>query len=79
MMRIVRLFAVIQHNTPTILPGLQLGERLLTDINAQGKVKHNQTQKPYIWHADPNAIIAVRNRGLQALKSSHQIFNPHPA
>lgn len=31
--------------------------------------EHNQTTKPFIWRADPDAIIAARNRGVQALES----------
>ncbi|MFG1282979.1 IS630 family transposase [Xanthobacter autotrophicus] len=33
--------------------------------------EHNQTPKPFIWRADPEAIIAARNRGFQALESIH--------
>jgi len=33
--------------------------------------EHNQTPKPFVWHADPDAIIAARNRGFQALESIH--------
>ncbi|SNB83928.1 DDE superfamily endonuclease [Rhodoblastus acidophilus] len=31
--------------------------------------EHNQTPKPFVWRADPDVIIAARNRGLQALES----------
>ena len=33
--------------------------------------EHNQTSKPFVWRADPDAIIAARNRGFQALESVH--------
>jgi transposase len=33
--------------------------------------EHNQTPKPFVWRADPDAIIAARNRGFQALRSNH--------
>lgn len=33
--------------------------------------EHNQTPKPFIWCADPDAIIAARNRTFQALESIH--------
>ena len=33
--------------------------------------EHNQTPKPFVWRADPDAIIAARNRGFQALESIH--------
>ena len=33
--------------------------------------EHNQNPKPFIWRADPDAIIAARNRGFQALESIH--------
>ena len=33
--------------------------------------EHNQSPKPFIWRADPNAIIAARNRGFQTLESIH--------
>ncbi|HYN81608.1 MAG TPA: IS630 family transposase [Gemmatimonadaceae bacterium] len=33
--------------------------------------KHNQSPKPFTWRADPNAIIAARNRGFQTLESIH--------
>jgi transposase len=33
---------------------------------------HNQTEaKPFIWRADPDQIIAARNRGFQMLESIH--------
>ena len=33
---------------------------------------HNNTEaKPFIWHADPDKIIAARNRGFQMLDSIH--------
>ena len=33
--------------------------------------EHNQTPKPFVWRADPDKIIAARNRGVQALESIH--------
>ncbi len=34
--------------------------------------EHNETEaKPFIWRADPNEIIAARNRGFQMLDSIH--------
>jgi len=33
--------------------------------------EHNHAPKPFIWRADPDAIIAARNRGFQALESIH--------
>jgi transposase len=33
--------------------------------------EHNQNSKPFIWRADPNAIIAARSRGFQTLESIH--------
>jgi transposase len=33
--------------------------------------EHNQTPRPFSWRADPDAIIAARNRGFQALESIH--------
>jgi transposase len=33
--------------------------------------EHNQQPKPFIWRADPDKIIAARNRGFQALESIH--------
>lgn len=33
--------------------------------------EHNDDPKPFIWKADPNDIIAARNRGFQALESIH--------
>ncbi|MEQ8497965.1 MAG: IS630 family transposase, partial [Sneathiellaceae bacterium] len=33
--------------------------------------EHNQTPKPFFWHADPDEIIAARARGFQALESIH--------
>ncbi|KPQ09658.1 MAG: transposase [Saliniramus fredricksonii] len=31
--------------------------------------EHNEQPKPFVWRADPNAIIAARSRGFQALES----------
>ena len=33
--------------------------------------EHNQSPKPFVWRADPHAIIAARARGFQALESNH--------
>ena len=33
--------------------------------------EHNQNPKPFVWRADPDAIIAARARGFQALESNH--------
>ena len=33
--------------------------------------EHNQNPKPFVWRADPAAIIAARARGFQALESNH--------
>ena len=33
--------------------------------------EHNRHPKPFIWKADPDKIIAARNRGFQTLKSIH--------
>ncbi len=33
--------------------------------------EHNDDPTPFIWKADPDAIIAARNRGFQALESIH--------
>lgn len=33
--------------------------------------EHNKTPKPFVWRPDPNAIIAARSRGFQALESIH--------
>ena len=34
--------------------------------------EHNATEaRPFVWRADPNAIIAARTRGFQALESLH--------
>ncbi|MEL6979066.1 MAG: transposase, partial [Pseudomonadota bacterium] len=33
--------------------------------------EHNETPKPFVWRADPNAIIVARSRGFQALESDH--------
>jgi transposase len=32
---------------------------------------HNQAPKPFVWKADPNAIVAAAKRGYQALDSIH--------
>ncbi len=33
--------------------------------------EHNKTPKPFSWRADPDKIIAARNRGFQTLESIH--------
>ena len=33
--------------------------------------EHNEKPKPFVWRADPDAIIAARARGFQALESIH--------
>ncbi len=33
--------------------------------------EHNESPKPFVWRADPDAIIAARSRGFQALESVH--------
>jgi hypothetical protein len=33
--------------------------------------EHNQSPKPFVCRADPDAIIAARARGFQALESNH--------
>jgi transposase len=33
--------------------------------------EHNQSPKPFVWRADPDAIVAARARGFQALESNH--------
>ena len=33
--------------------------------------EHNRSPKPFVWRADPDAIIAARARGFQALESNH--------
>ncbi len=33
--------------------------------------EHNRQPKPFVWNADPDKIIAARNRGYQALDSIH--------
>lgn len=33
--------------------------------------EHNDAPQPFVWRADPNAIIAARARGYQALESIH--------
>jgi hypothetical protein len=32
---------------------------------------HNQTPKPFLWKADPKAIIAAAKRGHQTLETIH--------
>jgi hypothetical protein len=33
--------------------------------------EHNQSPKPFVWTADPDAIIATASRGYQVLDSIH--------
>jgi transposase len=33
--------------------------------------EHNTQPKPFVWKADPDKIIAARNRGFQTLESIH--------
>jgi transposase len=33
--------------------------------------EHNESPQPFVWRADPDAIIAARSRGFQALESVH--------
>ena len=33
--------------------------------------EHNKSPKPFVWRADPDAIIAARARGFQTLESNH--------
>lgn len=33
--------------------------------------EHNESPKPFVWRANPDAIIAARSRGFQTLESSH--------
>jgi transposase len=33
--------------------------------------EHNRASKPFVWRADPDAIIAARTRGFQTLGSVH--------
>ena len=33
--------------------------------------EHNQSPKPFVWRADPDAIIAARARGFQTLELNH--------
>lgn len=46
-------------------------------VDLQGAInrfvaEHNDCEaKPFIWRADPDAIIAARNRGFQALEANH--------
>jgi transposase len=46
----------------------------LVDLQATIKrfiAEHNTQPKPFIWKADPDKIIAARNRGFQTLESIH--------
>jgi hypothetical protein len=33
--------------------------------------EHNENPRPFVWRANPDAIIAARTRGFQALESVH--------
>ena len=33
--------------------------------------EHNQSPKPFVWTADPDAVIAAASRGYQVLDSIH--------
>ena len=33
--------------------------------------EHNQSPKPFVWPADPDAIIAAASRGYQVFNSIH--------
>jgi transposase len=33
--------------------------------------EHNAQPKPFVWRANPDKIIAARNRGFQTLESIH--------
>lgn len=46
----------------------------VTDLQAainRFVAEHNQNPKPFVWRADPDAIIAARSRGFQTLESIH--------
>lgn len=48
--------------------------RSLADLQAainRFVADHNQAPKPFLWRADPDTIIAARNRGFQTLESIH--------
>jgi len=48
--------------------------RSVVDLQAASNrfiAEHNQSPKPFIWRADPDAIIAARKRLFQALESIH--------
>lgn len=32
---------------------------------------HNENPKPFVWRAEPDAIIAARANGFQAVRSDH--------
>ena len=44
---------------------------LQTAINHFIKEYNQNDAKPFIWKADPDKIIAARNRGFQTLESIH--------
>ena len=54
--------------------------RSLVDLQATINrfiAEHNQTPEPFTWRADPDAIIAARKRGFQALSQSTSGLGPH--
>jgi len=55
----------LKHGVFYTLVGLQ------TAINRFIKEYNANEAKPFIWKADPNKIIAARNRGFQTLESIH--------
>jgi hypothetical protein len=51
------------HFTPTSSSWLNAINRFIAE--------HNTQPKPFVWKADPDKIIAARNRGFQMLESIH--------
>lgn len=52
------------------------GRQILVILDLQAAInrfiaEHNRRPKPFIWRADPDAIITARKRGVQALESIH--------
>ena len=48
--------------------------RSVADLQAainRSVAKHNDTPKPFVWRADPDAIITARTREFQALEPIH--------
>ena len=55
----------LKHDVFHTLVDLQAAiNRFIKEYNAN-------EAKPFIWKADPNKIIAARNRGFQTLESIH--------